>query len=115
MDGCNEFRRPETYKNNPLEQILLKIWFWRKFVDLATKIKKIHSTAFFFVEFWVIKWYGVTVDEIALTKKFWIEKIILEQKKFFLNTPKLEKKKFFGNNIFSGDCRWHKVAKNNKK
>ena len=22
MGGCNEFRRPETYKNNPLEQIL---------------------------------------------------------------------------------------------
>ena len=22
MDGCNEFRKPETYKNNTLEQIL---------------------------------------------------------------------------------------------
>ena len=57
-----------------------------------------------------------TVDEIALTKKNRMEKIILEQKKIYiLNTPKLEKKSFFGNNIFSGDCRWHKVAKNIKK
>ena len=36
----------------------------------------------------------MTVDEIVLTKKNWVEKIILEQKKKKFNTPKLEKKGF---------------------
>ena len=42
----------------------------------------------------MIKLYGVTVDENELTKN------------------KLNQK-FFGN-IFTADCRWHKVAKTTK-
>ena len=76
-----------THKSKFKKKLILKKIYWS-----GNQNKKIHSDNFFFVEFWMIKWYGVTVDEIVLTKKNWVEKIILEQKKF--NTPKLEKKKF---------------------
>ena len=58
----------------------------------------------------------MTVDENDLTKnKLNQKKKFFGAKKIFLNTPKFEKKLLFGNNIFSGDCTWRRVAKNNKK
>ena len=78
MDGCDEFRRPETYKYNPLEQIFKKSNFEENLLICQLKYKY-PLRQFFWVEFWMIKWYGVT-DEIVLTKINWIKKFILEQK-----------------------------------
>ena len=82
MDGCDEFRRPETYKYNPLEQIFKKSNFEENLLICQLKYKY-PLRQFFWVEFWMIKWYGVTVDEIT-----------------------------FASNIFSCDCRWDKNGKN---
>ena len=67
MDGCNEFRKPETYKNNPLEQSFKILNFEENLLIWQPEFKKSTLTAYF-LEFWMIKRYGVTVDENELKR-----------------------------------------------
>ena len=47
MDGCDEFRRPETYKYNPLEQIFKKSNFEENLLIWQPKYKNPLRQLFF--------------------------------------------------------------------
>ena len=76
MDGCNEFRKPETYKNNPLEQIFKISNLEENLLIWQPELKKSTLTTYF-CRILDDKMIGVTVDENDLTKNK------LNQKKYF--------------------------------
>ena len=94
MDDCNEFRKPETYKNNPLEQIFKISNLEENLLIWQPEFKKSTLTTYFcrILDDKMIccdsRWNWVDEEKIKLKKKIW------SQKKFFLNTPKLKKKDF---------------------
>ena len=47
MDDCDEFRKPETYKNNPLEQIFKISNLEENLLIWQPELKKIHSDNLF--------------------------------------------------------------------
>ena len=93
MDDCDEFRKPETYKNNPLEQIFKISNLEENLLIWQPEFKKSTLTTYFcrILDDKMIccdsRWNWVDEEKIESKKK-------IGAKNIFLNTPKLKKKDF---------------------
>ena len=94
MDDCDEFRKPETYKNNPLEQIFKISNLEENLFIWQPEFKKSTLTTYFcrILDDKMIccdsRWNWVDEEKIELKKK-------LEPKKNFFWTPLKWKKLIF--------------------